>query len=213
VDLVPNPAQLACHECDKIVTIPELEDGHKAICPRCGFVFTRYFKKARSRLLAFSSSSLVFLLLSFVFPFLIFNSQGNEKVITLVQSLQSLGNGTYFSVVLFMLATTVLVPVIILTGINYTLISAKLDKPLPYTRHILKLVFQLQPWNMAEIFLLGILVSMIKIASLGHVQLGWSFYSFILYIFSMAATRVFLDKYQVWQWFRHHDKRIYNHEC
>ncbi len=207
-----SPTKLACHECDQVVIIPALSDGQKAICPRCGFVFTRYFKKARSRLLAFSSSSLVFLLLSFVFPFLIFTTQGNEKVISLVQGLQSMGSGTYLSVVLFMLATTVLVPVMTLTGINYTLISAKLDKPLPFTRHILKLVFLLQPWNMAEIFLLGILVSMIKIASLGDVQFGWSFYSFVLYIISMAATRVFLDKYQVWQWFRHHDKRAYSYE-
>jgi len=208
-----SPALLACHECDQIVTIPELDDGQKAICPRCGFVFTRYFKKARSRLLAFSSSSLVLLLLSFVFPFLIFTAQGSEKTITLVQGLQSMGNGTYLSVVLFMLASTILVPGVILTGINYALISAKLDKPLPYTRRILKLVFHLQPWNMTEIFLLGILVSMIKIASLGYVQFGWSFYSFVLHIVCMAFTRLFLDKYQVWQWFRHHDKRIYSREC
>ena len=208
-----NPTLLACHECDQIVTMPELEDGQKASCPRCGFVFTRYFKNARSRLLAFSSGSLVLLLLSFVFPFLIFTAQGTERAITLVQGLQSMGNNTYLSVVLFMLTTTILVPGIILSGINYALISAKLDKPLPYTRSILKLVFHLQPWNMTEIFLLGILVSMIKIASLGDVQFGWSFYAFVLHIFSMAITRLFLDKYQVWQWFRHHDKRIYSREC
>jgi len=207
-----NSAQLACHECDQIVTIPELVDGQKAICPRCGYVFTRYFKKAQSRLLAFSSSGLVFLLLSFVFPFLVFTAQGSEKTVTMVQSLQSMGNGTFLSVVIFMLLTTVIVPAVILGGINYTLISAKFDRPLPYTRHILKLVFYLQPWNMSEIFLLGILVSMIKIASLGHIQFGWSFYSFVLYIGSMAATRLFLDKYQVWQWFRHHDKRGYGRE-
>ena len=210
---MPSPELLACQECDQIVTIPELDDGQKAICPRCGFVFTRYFKNAKSRLLAFSSGSLVLLLLSFVFPFLIFTSQGSEKAITLVQGLQSMGNGTYLSVVLFMLATTIVVPGFILTGINYALISAKLDKPLPYTRSILKLVFHLQPWNMSEIFLLGILVSMIKVESLGYVQYGWSFYSFVLYIVSMAVTRLFLDKYQVWQWFRHHDKRIYSREC
>ncbi len=212
MDLLSNPTQLACHECDQIVAIPELDNGQKALCPRCGFVFTRYFKNARSRLLAFSSSALVFLLLSFVFPFLIFNAQGSEKIISLVQGLQSMGSGTYLSVVIFMLSTTVLVPVIILIGINYSLISAKFNKPLPFTRHVLKLVFYLQPWNMSEIFLLGILVSLIKIASLGHIQFGWSFYSFILYIGSMAATRLFLDKYQVWQWFRHHDKRAYDSE-
>ncbi len=132
-------------------------------------------------------------------------------MVSFSETIHSLGDETYFSIMLFLLVTTMLIPGCISVGINYVLISAKLIKPLPFTRNVLRLVFYLQPWNMAEIFLLGILVSMIKIASLAHIEFGWSFYAFVLYIVSMAATRLYLDKYQVWQWLQHHN--IHHHDA
>jgi len=146
--------------------------------------------------------------LTLIFPFLILTSQGKEKTVSFVQTLQSMGDETYVSVVMFMLATTVFIPALILLGINYVLLSSKLSKPLPYTENILQLVFYIQPWNMTEIFLLGILISMVKISSLAHIQFGWSFFSFVFYIISMAMTRLFLDKYQVWNWLRHHRNTV-----
>ena len=206
-----NPTELACHECDLMVTIPALCDGQKASCPRCGFVFTRFFKNARSRLFAFSSTALIFLALTFIFPFLIFSAQGSDKTASFYQCLKSLGDETYLGVVLFMVLTTIVIPILFSIGINYVLLSAKLLKPLPLTRKVARFVFYIQAWNMAEIYLLGILVSMIKIASLAHVQFGWSFYAFVLYIASMAITRLYLDKYLVWHWLQHH-KSFYDNK-
>lgn len=199
-----NQRQLACHECDLMVNIPQLENGQIATCPRCGFVFTRFFKNAPSRLLAFSTTALIFLALSFVFPFMILTVQGNEKSVSFIQTLQSMGNEDYLVVVVFMLITTITIPLIFLLGTIYVLLSAKLDSGLPFTRRILRFIISIQVWNMAEIFLLGLLVSMIKIASLAQVKFGWSFVAFVLYIVSMATTQLYLDRYQVWQWLRHH---------
>lgn len=200
--------QFACHECDLIVDIPVLRDAQKASCPRCGFVFTRFFSHARSKLFAFSTTSLIFLFLALTFPFLALTSRGNQKTVSFIQALQSMGEETYLSVVIFMLVTTVVIPALVLLGINYVLLSSKLENQLPYTKNILRLVFYMQPWNMTEIFLLGILISMVKITSLAHIQFGWSFFAFIFYIISMAMTRLFLDKYQIWNWLRHHEKPI-----
>ena len=187
-----------------MVTIPKLLNGQKASCPRCSFVLTRYFSHARSKLFAFASTALVFMSLTLLFPFLIFSAQGSERTVSYVQSIQSLGQETYFVVVVFLLATTLLIPAILLLGINYVLISSKFKIALPYTREVLRVVFYLRPWNMAEIFLLGILVSMVKIASLAEVSFGGSFFSFVLYILSMAASKIYLDRLQVWNWIGHH---------
>jgi len=187
-----------------MVTIPKLSNGQKASCPRCSFILTRYFSHARSKLFALSTTALTFMLLTLFFPFLIFNAQGSERTVFYVESIQSLGQGTYIFVVVFLLATTLLIPAILLLGINYVLISSKFKIALPYTREVLRTVFYLRPWNMAEIFLLGILVSMVKIASLAEVSFGSSFFAFVLYILSMAASRFYLDRLQVWKWIGHH---------
>jgi paraquat-inducible protein A len=192
-------SQLACKECDLLVSVPELDHGKKAVCPRCDFVLTRYHHFARSRLFAFSTSSIIFMCLTLAFPFLTFNSQGREKTVYFIDSLFSLGDGTYIGVVFFLVLTTLLIPMLILLGLNYVLISSNFRRPFPFARIVLKIVFHLQHWNMAEIFLLGILVSMVKITSLAKVDFGWSFLAFILYIVAMATTRVYLDKLQMWR--------------
>ena len=134
-----------------------------------------------------------------MFPFLIFTAQGRERTVYFLQSLKGMGEDTYFIVVLFMIITTIVVPVALMVGISFVVVSSRLSIGLPTSRRILKLIFQLQAWNMAEIFLLGILVSMVKIASLASVEFGWSFVAFVLYIATMAAMRIYMDKYQLWR--------------
>ena len=196
--------RLACHECDLLVNIPKLHNGQKASCPRCGYVLTRYYSHGRSKLLALSTTSILFLFLTISFPFLLFTAQGSERSVSFIESINSLGQSTYLPVVIFMLITTLLIPAMILLGINYVLISSKLKKGLPYTRHVLRAIFSLQHWNMAEIFLLGILVSMVKIASLADVSFGLSFFAFVLFVVSLAGSRLYLDKIQTWKWICHH---------
>jgi len=192
--------QLACHECDLLVNIPELADRQKASCPRCHFVFTRYYSHGRSKLFALSSSSLLFLIMTLFFPFLIFTAQGSEKSVFFVESISSLGQATYFPVVLFMLMTTLIIPALMLLGVIYVLVSTKLKRSLPANKSVLRLVFHLRDWNMAEIFLLGILVSMVKIASLADVSFGLSFLTFVLFVLSLMGSRVYLDRVQAWSW-------------
>ncbi|MDQ7048784.1 MAG: paraquat-inducible protein A [Enterobacterales bacterium] len=197
---------IACHECDLILKLPLMTRDTKAACPRCGFVFTRYFVQAKSKLLAFSLSALIFFALSFYFPFLNFSAQGSVKSVTLLQSLMSLGSDTYLILVVFMLITTVIVPLLMLIGMIYVLISTYTQINLPQVKPILRGIFHLKPWNMTEIFLLGILVSMVKIQSLAQVQFGFSFYAFTLYVVSMALTRLYLDRYQCWNWIKDKQK-------
>lgn len=196
--------QIACHECDLLVNIPQLVNRQKASCPRCGFVLTRYYFRGRSKLMAFSMTSLLFLILTLVFPFLIFNAQGSEKSVFFLESIQSLGQETYFPVVLFMFITTLVVPTMMLLGINYVLLSSKFKRAFPFTKNVLRIIFHLRGWNMAEIFLLGILVSMVKIASLAEVSFGLSFFAFVLFVLSLSASRLYLDKIQAWNWVSQH---------
>lgn len=201
-------ATIACHECDVILQLPAMSYGTKATCPRCGFVFSRSFVQAKSKLLAFSLSALIFFGLSFWFPFLNFSAQASVKSVTLLQSLFSLGSGAYFILVVFMIITTVVVPLLMLVGMIYVILSTYTLFNLPLVKPILRGVFHLKPWNMTEIFLLGILVSMVKIQSLAQVQFGFSFYAFTLYVVSMAMTRLYLDRYQSWNWIKDKQEAI-----
>ena len=69
-----------------------------------------------------------------------------------------------------------------------------------FTVFILRWLFRITHWSMVEVFLIGVLVSLIKIAAMADVIPGISFWAYIL--FSIAVTYVLsqVDRVQLWRW-------------
>ncbi|NQZ82994.1 MAG: paraquat-inducible protein A [Colwellia sp.] len=190
--------KIACHDCDLLMLIPHLKHRQEAVCPRCGFILTRFYQHAPVKLLAFTLTALVFLTFSLKFPFLIFSLHGNEKSLTLIESIQSFSNINYIFVSILLFSTAIVIPLLFLLSIVYVSWSFNGRGLLPFTPQTLKFALLILPWNMAEIFLVSILVSLIKIMTLANVNFGLSFFSYILFIISLSATLMYFDRYQLW---------------
>jgi paraquat-inducible protein A len=52
---------------------------------------------------------------------------------------------------------------------------------------------------MVEVFMVGILVSVVKLAGMAKIIPGISMYSFLALIFVLAAMTVSLDSHLIWQ--------------
>lgn len=203
------PDQLmACHECDLLMDYPVLEPGSVAICPRCDYVVTKQHKNAMERLLAFGISGLLFLVLSALFPFLTFSAGGQERAVTLLQSIDVLADEQQILLALMILVVILIIPAIFLFGVVYVVAGLKYWQVLPrYGRRILRFILALAPWSMVEIFLIGTMVSLVKIASLATITLGMSFWSYIVFTLLMTLVLLHLDKVQVWSWVEESDYR------
>ena len=61
------------------------------------------------------------------------------------------------------------------------------------------LLFEMQNWAMVEVFIIGVIVSLVKIAAMATVVLGISFWAYaafsILFTYAVAS----LDRYQCWK--------------
>ena len=64
---------------------------------------------------------------------------------------------------------------------------------------VLRFVRHLQPWNMMEVFMLGILVSVVKLAKMAKIIPGVALFSFLALIFVMAAMSASLDSHLIWE--------------
>lgn len=190
--------KIACHECDLLMLMPSLKHRQKAVCPRCGFVLTQFYQHGQVKLLAFALTSLVFLTFSLKFSFLIFSLHGNEKNLTLVESIQSFTEINYQFISILLFSMAIIIPFIFLFSIVYVSLSFNRPKLLPLTEQVLKLSMVLTPWNMAEIFFVGILVSLIKVMTLANISFGMSFFTYTLFIVSFSTTFMYFDRYQLW---------------
>ena len=55
-----------------------------------------------------------------------------------------------------------------------------------------------EPWNMIEVFLLGVLVSLLKLGKVADLHFGIGFWAFAGLMVCMAAAVAAIDKRELW---------------
>ena len=189
----------ACHCCDLVHDLTQVQPGQKAHCHRCGYLLLKLKASAVEKAIVYACCALIFLLLSLPFPFLTFTSQGKSHLTTLLQSgfdLLALG----FPILALLLSLFILfIPALLLLTYLAVLVPLFLGRYFGYMRYLTRLLFQLQPWGMTEVFLIGVLVSLVKIAAMADLIIGTSFWAYILFALFMTLTLTAIDKQQLWQ--------------
>ena len=186
-----------CHECDLLVSMGQLPDGHKASCPRCGYVLTRSFSNALDRMLIFTLTAIICLLFSNLFGYVNLMVQGQEREISLFETVQVLFELKEWALSGFMLVVIIGLPAFFSVLISWLAIAIKLQRVSPRTINLLRMIGYLRFWNMAEIFFLGILISMVKVASMAHIVVGLSFWAYAFFNVFFIAALLHFDKFQL----------------
>jgi len=66
----------------------------------------------------------------------------------------------------------------------------------------------MQPWSMGEVMILGIMVSLIKIAELASVGVGYGMYAVGALVVLLAAISITFDPREVWRRVEWADGRV-----
>jgi paraquat-inducible protein A len=190
---------IACHACDLLHRIKPLPDGGVAQCMRCGAVLYRQKKDSLDRTLSLTIAGLILFVVANTYPFLALKSGGLVQQTTLITGTKELYAQGMEIVALLVLFTSILAPLVHIIGMLYVLLPLKfnwLPRNLP---RVFRLVQSLQPWGMLEVFMLGILVSVVKLAKMAKIVPGIALYSFLVLIFVMAASSASLDPHVIWK--------------
>ncbi|WP_158969656.1 paraquat-inducible protein A [Paraglaciecola sp. L3A3] len=195
----PTSQQIYCHQCDYLVNVPPLRHKQAALCPRCRFNLTTYHDNAGQKIIALALCALIFLVAALSFKFLSFSANGQSQSIELLGSFIILVEQDYALLALIEAIFMLILPACILLSLLYLLIPIHFGYSPPKARLILNAIFKLLPWAMAEVFLIGVLISLIKIMSIADIDIGLSFYAYVLFIIFMTICLLYVDKYQLKQ--------------
>jgi len=191
--------QIACHECDLIHRIGPLAEGATARCSRCGAVLYRRRPNSLDRTLALTLAGLILFVLANAFPFLSMKIEAQVQESTLITGIQELWAQGMWEVALLVFLTTILVPFTQLTGLLYILLPIKLNRKPWMLARVFRFVQRIQPWSMMEVFMLGILVSIVKLAGMASMVPGISLFAFLVLIFVLAGSMASLDSHLIWE--------------
>ena len=189
---------VACHECDLLNSVPDIPEGSAAKCIRCGCVL--YSKKTDSinRTLAFTIAGLLLFALSNAYPILGMKSQGMLMETTLVECVTELYAGGMWGIAALVFLTCIFIPLIQLSGLLYIMLPIRLNRFAWKTSFFFRYLRKIQPWGMMEVFMLGILVSVVKLAKMAVIIPGLSIYAFAALIFVLAGAISSLDSHEIW---------------
>jgi len=189
----------ACHECDWVVVLPALRPGEHATCPRCGHILVRRHFRPAQRSMALAISALIALILAISFPFVSFEARGIGNNIELTQTATSM-IGFHQPLIAIIVALTIIVlPAVYLCSVIWLQFGLLRGEPFPFSRGIARSLTHLNPWMMADVFIIAALVSLIKIAGMAQIALGVSFWAFCVFAILLLMTTRSIDA--DWMWF------------
>jgi paraquat-inducible protein A len=190
---------MACHDCDLLHRLPAVADGMTASCCRCGAALAKPKRDSVERSLALAVAGLVLLVLANSFPFLGFKIQGQVRETLLLTGIQELYLQDMRLVAILVLITTVLAPLTQLLALIYILLPLKLNRRAPGMFQVFRRLRTIEPWSMMEVFMVGILVSVVKLAKMAQIVPGIASFCFMALIFVLAACLSSLDPHVVWE--------------
>lgn len=196
---VPSaPKLIACHECDLLQREIPLPPGGVATCRRCGVVLYRNQPGGLDRALALLIASAIVFIVANAFPIVGIESQGNRVATTLIGAVRTLWDEEMPLVAALVFITTILAPAFEIFSMIFLLGVLRCGRVARSLPAILRLVLVARPWSMVEVFMLGVLVSVVKLSHLAAIVPGIALWSYSVLIVLFAAAMAAFNAHELW---------------
>lgn len=189
---------VACRECDLLqheITIPS---GSRASCSRCGATLYRHNANGIEHALAFSVSGVLLLILANAFPIVVLDVQDNKYATTLFGAVRSLYDQDMALIAILVFVTALLIPALELIAMSYLLVPLHFGRVPRGLGMLFRFVHGARLWSMVDVFVLGILVSVVKLTSLADVVPGIALWSFACLMIALSAATTSFTARDVW---------------
>ena len=190
---------IACHECDLLQRETLLPRGGVAHCGRCGAELYRSHPESLERTMALTAGAIVLFTIANVFPIIGLQLQGHVIQTTLFKTVRTLYDEDMKSIAALVFVTTIAMPALQLFAFTYLLLPLRLGRVPRYFAPVFRMLQAVRPWGMVEVFMLGVLVSLVKLANLAGVVPGIALWSFGVLMLVLAAISAVFDPRALWE--------------
>lgn len=163
---------LICRDCDTVYRAVPLRRGDVALCRRCNAVLARYLGVNVDSALALVCAAAIFFAIANLTPILSIEVAGMQTRANVWFAVRSLQEGWISFAALGLAFTTFLIPAVQIALLFWVLLFARAGHRAPGFGPIMRLLHQMRPWSMTEVFLLGALVAIVKLAKWVPINAG-----------------------------------------
>lgn len=200
---MPGPATpnstLVCHDCGMMNGLPDMPIRATAKCIRCGARLHRRLPETIDRTLALALTCCILFVVANVYPFLDIRLEGFVQESVLITGIIKLYHQGMPGLATVVLITTCIFPLFQILGLIYLYLPMKMGRMAWQAAFIFKTIRHVQPWAMMEVYMLGILISMIKLAKMATITPGIAAGAFLCLICLLTAALSGINPDDIWR--------------
>ncbi|WP_456433542.1 paraquat-inducible protein A [Nitratifractor sp.] len=190
---------VCCSECDELSKLPRPLKPGRYRCPECGHTLVRFVPGMVEKLYALNLAAATLYLMSLLYPFLSFEVLGNRSTAWFLTPIENLYDRHEYILAVTVLMTILVVPaarILLYLAVAIPVYHGRVPRYLPYA---LKLLEEFLPWGMLDVFLIGVLVSIVKLLGMGSILPQAGFWLFAAMIPILAYIQMIFDPHPLWE--------------
>jgi paraquat-inducible protein A len=191
---------IACHDCDLLQREVDAAPGATVRCARCRGVLYRVPRRGDiERAIALLLGALALFVIANTFPILTMEVQGSRTQASVLDAVRALWDSQSRLVALLVFLTGFLLPLVQIGGMLAVLAPFWLGRRNRWLAPALRVVQAVGPWSMTEVFMLGVLVSLVKLAHMATILPGPAMWAYFVMIFVLPAAASTIDTHSLWK--------------
>lgn len=202
-ELTGNPGAieelLACPECDLLLRKPALRSGEQWECPRCHYALHNQRRAVVPRSLALVITAVLLYVPANFLPIMHLNLMGRTTHDTLWSGVVGLYRSGMVAVAVIVFLCSMLVPALKLGCQLLVLLSIVTAVGRRQGLYLYRVYHHLRDWGMLEVYLLGILVSMIKLNDMADLSVGVGLACFVALLLVQVWLEIIMSPQQIWE--------------
>lgn len=198
--LVSDIAGLAaCPGCDLLYHEASVPQGKKLRCPRCGTTLRVFVQDSLNKALAMSLTGLLLYIPAVTMPIMTFTVMGLKGTGNVIDAMVVLFEKGYFFVGAMVLLVSLLFPLVKLALLFHVAYSLKMRRYAASLPLVFRAYKHLAEWGMVEVYMLGIIVSIIKMHGMASIHYNIGFFCFSALVLITVGSSVVIDEDLFWK--------------
>jgi paraquat-inducible protein A len=195
-----NMSVIVCPACDLAHRPTAAPVTSRMRCARCRAPLQRPENAAVDTAIALAVCALVLLVLTNVYPLVTMQINGSSRDTTLIGAALGLYAQGFDSLAALVFLTTVIGPALQIAALLYVLIPLWRGRRAPGQGTVLRIFTQMRSWSFIEVFLLGALAALVRLAKFAHIVPGIALWSCVLLMLCLSELISITSPGQLWRW-------------
>lgn len=197
--MTPAPDLVCCPVCDALHRLDDVAPDSRARCVRCNTILGVGQPEAILRVVVLAATSLVLMTIVVFYPFLQLQQGVFLSKASVFDTVMSFSEGIMAPLSIAVAFFVIILPVARLFLLIWALGPLSLERaPFKGAHWALRWSDRLRPWAMAEIFMVGVAVALVKLADLATLSMGPAFFSFMAIVILTALGDTQLTRHTIW---------------